>query len=319
MSQLSADSRHDRYSALACGWTLSALEPEDEVGFVSHLADCPLCERTVVETTRTMADLATALPDAGPPPELRGRLLAAIAAETPIRPRVSSDAPALPRVSTDAPALPGEPRVSTDAPVRPRVSADAPALPGEPPATRPAPARLARRDAAGEQRRPRRRGGRLVAATAAAAAALAGLAAWNVALNDDRAELQRELAQRQATIDRLSEGTPARVAALRAADGSGRRLATVLLRSRGVEVVAEALPPNDAATSTYVLWGLRSRGDTAPVALGTFDVSRNGGRVSVLRATGSTAAFPVLALTREPGRTPPPTRGTLLGIGDVAG
>ena len=286
MSQLSADSRHDRYSALACGWALSALEPEDEVGFVSHLADCPLCERTVVETTRTMADLATALPDAGPPPELRGRLLAAIAAETPVRPRVSTGAPD---------------------------------LPGEPPATRPAPARLARRDAAGEQPRRRRRTGRLVAATVAAAAALAGLAAWNVALNDDRAELQRELAQRQATIDRLSEGTPARVAALRAADGSGRRLATVLLRSRGVEVVAEALPPNDAATSTYVLWGLRSRGDTAPVALGTFDVSRNGGRVSVLRATGSTAAYPVLALTREPGRTPPPTRGTLLGIGDVAG
>lgn len=77
-----SDSEHSEYAALAVGWTLHSLEPDDEERFAAHLPTCARCRRTVSEVTATLGEIAYVVPDEEPPPVLRERLLAA-AAETP--------------------------------------------------------------------------------------------------------------------------------------------------------------------------------------------------------------------------------------------
>jgi hypothetical protein len=72
---------HGDWDALAVGWALSALDPEDEERFADHLPGCARCTATVRESLYTVADLAYALPDEAPPPALKSRLMAAVAAE----------------------------------------------------------------------------------------------------------------------------------------------------------------------------------------------------------------------------------------------
>ena len=80
---------HGEWDALAVGWALSALDPEDEERFAEHLPGCARCTATVRESLYTVADLAYALPDEAPPPSLKSRLMAAVAAE----PRTPGAAP----------------------------------------------------------------------------------------------------------------------------------------------------------------------------------------------------------------------------------
>jgi hypothetical protein len=72
---------HGEWDALAVGWALSALDPADEERFAEHLAGCARCTATVRESLYTVADLAYALPDEAPPPALKSRLMAVVAAE----------------------------------------------------------------------------------------------------------------------------------------------------------------------------------------------------------------------------------------------
>ncbi len=72
---------HAEWDALAVAWALSALDPEDEERFAEHLPGCTRCTATVRESLYTVADLAYALPDEAPPPSLKARLMAAVAAE----------------------------------------------------------------------------------------------------------------------------------------------------------------------------------------------------------------------------------------------
>ena len=82
-------SEHGEWDALAVAWALSALDPEDEERFAEHLPECTRCTATVRESLYTVADLAYALPDEAPPPSLKARLMAAVAAE----PRTPGAAP----------------------------------------------------------------------------------------------------------------------------------------------------------------------------------------------------------------------------------
>ena len=70
---------------------LHALDPEDERAYVEHLAQCERCRNDLAAFSETAAALALAVPPGGPPPELRGRILAAARAErpnvVPLRPR----------------------------------------------------------------------------------------------------------------------------------------------------------------------------------------------------------------------------------------
>jgi hypothetical protein len=82
---------HGEWDALAVGWALSALDPEDEERFAAHLPGCDRCTESVKDALHTVADLAYALPDEAPPPSLKTRLMAAVSAE----PRESGAVPPL--------------------------------------------------------------------------------------------------------------------------------------------------------------------------------------------------------------------------------
>jgi anti-sigma-K factor RskA len=122
---------HAEWDALAVAWALSALDPEDEERFAEHLPGCTRCTATVRESLYTVADLAYALPDEAPPPSLKARLRAAVAAE----PRTSGagpepEAPVEPEPEQEWPLgkpHPGSPGYGVDwfaRPARPEPGAD---------------------------------------------------------------------------------------------------------------------------------------------------------------------------------------------------
>ncbi|BEP11992.1 hypothetical protein acdb102_03030 [Acidothermaceae bacterium B102] len=71
-------STHDEWEELAAGHALGALEPDDEQRYEAHLATCSECLQVLADTEAVMADLAYASEPAGPPPELKARLMSAI-------------------------------------------------------------------------------------------------------------------------------------------------------------------------------------------------------------------------------------------------
>lgn len=71
------DGQHDQLEALAVGWALSALDPDETASFATHLATCDRCARVVEETRAVMGEMASAVPAVPPPPELRARVAAA--------------------------------------------------------------------------------------------------------------------------------------------------------------------------------------------------------------------------------------------------
>jgi anti-sigma-K factor RskA len=78
MSATGRDGAHDEFEALAVGWALHSLEPEDAAAFAAHRATCPDCTRIVAETREVMAGMAGAVPGAEPSADLRSRLRAAV-------------------------------------------------------------------------------------------------------------------------------------------------------------------------------------------------------------------------------------------------
>ncbi|HVE62677.1 MAG TPA: anti-sigma factor [Mycobacteriales bacterium] len=69
---------HIQWEELAVGHAFSALEPEDEQAFLTHLRGCGLCERTLAETDAVASHLAYAAEPADPPAALREAILDAV-------------------------------------------------------------------------------------------------------------------------------------------------------------------------------------------------------------------------------------------------
>ncbi|SFF28998.1 anti-sigma factor [Blastococcus tunisiensis] len=258
---------HARFDELAVGWTLHALEPEDEAQFSRHLAGCARCAETVAETTDVMGSLAAGLPAAEPSDALGERLRAAVASTEQVGPV------AVPGPST-APAVP---------------------VPPVPPA---APA-------------PRSRALPL-ALVAAAVAAVLGLGIWNVGLRSEQAELSATLAEQRDVVDALLTPGRATVATL---DDEGGPVATVVAREDRVQVVTYGLPANDAADTTYVLWGL---GADAPTPLGPFDVEGSQIAVETVGSEGTGLdGFAQYGISIEPGREAPSEPTEVVATGQV--
>jgi hypothetical protein len=270
---------HESYDELAVGWALHALEPEDEAVFGLHLPDCARCARTVAETSEVMAAMAADLPPAEPSGALRDRLRAALGGSRQIR---RAALPAVP----PAPAPPGSAERPADGPEEARLAG----VLGASPAWRPA------------RIRPAGRRGRVPQAlVAAAAAVVVGLGAWNVVLSTSRQQVQETAAEQLRIVDALLVHGQATIAPL--SDPGGHRVATVVARHGQLQVVTSGLAVNDAASTTYVVWGTRQG---APVPLGTFDVVRP--RLD-LRTVGSDRTgldgFSGYAISLEPGRKAP--------------
>jgi anti-sigma factor RsiW len=72
---------HADFEALAAGYALHSLEPEDEQRLSAHLMTCPNCARIVADTASLGAAFAELLDAEPPPPGLRERILAAATVE----------------------------------------------------------------------------------------------------------------------------------------------------------------------------------------------------------------------------------------------
>lgn len=164
------------------------------------------------------------------------------------------------------------------------------------------------------QARQARRVRRGLALTAAAAAVVlvAGLGAWNVALQRDRDELG-VTSDRLAAVMHTVETAPARTVPLRA--GNGAVAAVAVMQQGRLSLVVDGLDRNDPASCIYVLWG--QRGSEPAAALASFDVQGDDvGVVQDLALPGGQPAPELLVITREPGRTAPEaTKQTALATG----
>ncbi|HEV7875756.1 MAG TPA: anti-sigma factor [Nocardioides sp.] len=162
---------------------------------------------------------------------------------------------------------------------------------------------------AGEVRSRRRL---LPALVGAAAAAIVGLGAWNVALNGDRQELRSTVAAQSAVMEALLDPHRATLAPLR---DDGQPVATVVPRGDELEVVAHGLATNDADSTSYVVWGLRSG---VPIPLGVFDVE---GSQMQLQTVGSGLTgldqFDEYAVSLEPGHEAPSEPTDVVATGQV--
>lgn len=284
-SDTSSRATHREFDELAVGWSLRALEPDDEARFARHLPDCPRCLRTVRDAEELAAGMALSLPSDEPSPDLRGRILAAAASE--------------PRQSQSESTAPREDR----APVfgqRRRVGGDPQSAPG---ADRNAVVRLFRSPA-------------LLRTFAAAAAmtVIVGLGLWNVRLDSQNQDSQALATQQAKVLDELSNGGVYRLAPLESRDG--RSVGTVMVHDGGARVMSNGLAVNDTADSTYVLWGLRD--ELFPVALGTFDVTT---AALDVRPVGSVTTgadqYGGYAVSLEPGRSAPSTPTDVIATGTV--
>jgi anti-sigma factor RsiW len=257
MSETDRGGAHDRFEALAVGWSLHSLEPDDAAAFAAHRATCPECARIVAETREVMAGLVGAVPEAEPSADLRTRLRAAVA-------------------QTEQVAVPPQERAHV------------------------AELGSRRRDRVGGARRG------LVTALVAAAAAVLGLGVGIVVGQDPRDEAR---VQDEVVAALLSPGA-ATITAVE--DGDGHRVATVLTRDQEVQLVTQGMAANDAADTTYVLWGIA---DGSPEAVGTFDVATS--RMEVQTFGDAAAGYSGYGISLEPGRSAPEAPSEVLASGEV--
>jgi anti-sigma factor RsiW len=159
---------------------------------------------------------------------------------------------------------------------------------------------------------PRRSRVLSLALVAAAVAAVLGLGAWNLGLRSDRAELSSTVAEQRDVVAALL--SPDRVV-LDPLGAEGRPVATLVPHADDVQVVTHGLPVNEAASTTYVVWGV---GDEGAEPLGTFDVERS---QIELRTVGSGLTglddFPQYAISLEPGQQAPSTPTEVVATGQV--
>ncbi|SOC49713.1 Putative zinc-finger [Blastococcus aggregatus] len=177
-----------------------------------------------------------------------------------------------------------------------RTPQDAPAAPAARTAPAPAPA-PASSPAPAAVPMPRRRWTAVL--VAAAVAAVVGLGGWTAVLMGDRNEARQAAASEAAMVEELLRPGPAMVVPVAAPDG--RTMATLLARDDGVQLISHALPANDRADETYVLWGLDQG---TPKALGAFDVTQDGLQLRTLEVEGADD-FPGYGISLEPGRRAP--------------
>lgn len=276
----------------AVGWTLHALEPDEEVAVLLHLPHCASCQDAVLGAEQVLSGLGAAVEQVEPPPSLRAALMSSVSG-TPQRPSI----------------LP--PRLSPE---------DAPAGPEHPDR----PAQLARRhrldaESAAERRAGRswmsRNGRRLVAASLVLIAALGigGLVARNSQLEQQR---DVETAQAQSLTDLVSRLTQPGTRHALLATTAGTTVAAVLLADGRRQVYTVGLPTNQA-DNIYVLWGISGAEAATPEPLGTFDVAAADQGVRTVGSLTEAEGYETYAISIEPGRVAPASPSDVVASGQV--
>jgi hypothetical protein len=154
-------------------------------------------------------------------------------------------------------------------------------------------------------------------AAAAVVALIAGLLVSNVRLRDQKDDLTRIAAQRDATIAQLTANGPAKVAAL-TKDGkpSPDRRATLVVRGDHIEIIVESLGPT-TGNETYWLWTLRcdtgTPTDLKPIR--GFTVSQSDFSVRDIGSDAGVASAPCYAISSEEGTATPKAPREVVAVG----
>jgi hypothetical protein len=125
--------------------------------------------------------------------------------------------------------------------------------------------------------------------------------------------LANSRASRLATAEQALRGIAAgaRPVALKPGPNGGDSRGLAVQSDGHVWVVADGLPANDRANSTYVLWASSPDGQMTPVT--TFDVGKDQVvTLDRLPMPSGAAAVPDFAISHEQGRTAPPSPSTPL-------
>jgi anti-sigma-K factor RskA len=265
----------DDVRELAGAFVLGALEPADEAAVRAHLATCSDPHAEIAEAGSVLPVLDASVPELEPSPALKGRIMAAAAADLEAR-RAGTAAAATPIPTPTAPtaAQPPEPSAS--------VSASAPpiAFPGP------------------EERATRRAGRTSPLAWAmriAAVLVIGGLVGWNLLLQG-QLNAAKTYEQNVATVLDIASQPGALTAVLAPAASGGPRGIAALGPNGDMAMAVRDLAPT-TGSQVYEAWAIGA--DGVPVPLGGVTVGSAG---TAFYTGGGLTAAPgaVLALTLEP-------------------
>jgi hypothetical protein len=241
-----------------------ALDPDESAAVHDHLATCPEPHPEIAQLGEAATALLETVEPVAPPAALKGRLLAAAAAdlESGVHPAARRVTPAVPAISTDS-------------------AGPAVAAPPEPPI-----------DLASERTRRRPRLAWLVAV--AAVIAVVALGASNIAL---RRDLDQAQAYQHGVDQALAlAGQPGSVTALLAGE-DGTAAGIAVIGSDGTTRITMRGLPATSGSQVYTAWSIE--GDAAPVAVGDFTVGADGLATATGNAPSPTPGA-VVAITLEP-------------------
>ncbi len=262
----------------AGAFVLGALEPAEEAAVRAHLAGCDDPHAEIAELGGVLPVLAEGVPVVEPPAALRGRIMAAAAAELEERNAAAA--------SVTASAADAGTARSAVAPVAATTATRADAAPATPPLAFPT---ATERDA----RRSRAFAGTWLLRLAAVLAIVA-LGGWNLVLRNDLQAAQSYEQSVAAVLD-VAAQPGSTTAILTPTEGSGAGLAAISATG-DVTLAMQDLIPTTGGT-VYTAWAIA--GDAAPISLGDFKVSTNG--IATFQGTGAPSqAGLVLAITQEP-------------------
>lgn len=273
----------DEVRDLAAPFVLGALEADEMSAVRGHLASCPEVHPEFEDLGSVVPVLAASAPVVEPPPSLKGRLMAAAAADLEAR-------------RAESPAGPVTPIVAV--PVTP-----------VPAALRPDPIVLATRRSAMPSA-----GGWVM--RIAAVLAIVALGGWNLLLQGQLAAAQSYERAVSAVLD--VAGQDGSLTAVLTAEGDGGPSGLAAVSADGVVTLAMRDLPATSGDEVYEAWAIA--GDGVPVPLGDFQADIGGTAFFTVAGLPAEPGI-VLALTREPGpgATTPTMPIVSLGTATAAG
>ena len=255
----------DDVRELAASFVLGALDEAEADAVRAHLASCADPHAEMAELGSVVSVFAESVPVVEPPPTLKGRIMAAAAADLEARggARAGAAAPA-------SPATPAPP-----APVAPT----------------PLPTTAER-----QQRAAARAGMGSWALRIAAVVAIALLGGWNLLLQNQLGEARTYERNVAAVLD--VAGQPGSLTAILTPTGAAGPAGLAAVASDGSVRIAMRDLPATSGNQVYEAWVIGT--DGKPVPLGSFKVGQTG--VAYFEGGGlPTQEGIVLALTLEPG------------------
>ena len=282
---------HETARGLAAAYVLGALEPTEEAAVRAHLQTCAEPHDEFAELGGVVPYLVElpGLELVEPPASLRGRIMAAAAADLAERTATASPAP------TEA---------------TPRL-AEAPAAPAAPPSVVAPPGTTVPFTSATE--RTARRGASPLGwvARIAAVVAIVILGGWNLVLQGQLSDARAYDRAVAAVIDAAGKPGSQTVVLTPTKDSRGAGIAAVA--PDGSVVMAMRDLPATAGTQVYEAWVIAA-GSPAPVPVGSFTVGQ-AGTAAFTTTPVTTPPGSTIALSLEPGPGSTAPRGTIVATG----